>query len=251
MQNTKRHLLKKAFRIIRRNYGCPGNDGISISRVKKNYNKYENIVWQRLENGIYTFEQEPKCVTIHDYLGKEREIFVYNIIDRWVQEFIRLQIEPIIDITLAEYVYAFRRGKNDVDSYDYILKNEPKFILRTDIKDYFHSINKEKLFTGLESLDLEGSLLKLMKRSLAHCVDGLPSGHVLSCMLSNFYLKDFDFRFTKNYTRYSDDMMFGVQSEAEAYEVLEFITNLLKMNEFVLNSSKTRIILDPTLEKIS
>lgn len=163
MQNTKRPLLKKAFRIIRRNYGCPGNDGIAISEVRMNYKKYENIVWQKLEKDTYVFEREPKRVMISDYLGKEREIFVYNVVERWIQEFLKLQIDPAVNAVLSEYVYAFRRGKSDVDSYKYILKNNPKFILRVDIKDYFGLINKEKLFAKIEDLGLENELLNLIK----------------------------------------------------------------------------------------
>lgn len=250
MQNTKRPLLKKAFRIIRRNYGCPGNDRTSISEVRKNYEKYENIIWQKIEQGTYEFEQEPKCVAIRDYLGKEREIFVYNVVERWIQEFLKLQIEPAIDATLAEYVYAFRRGKSDVDSYKYILKNKPKFILRTDIKDYFGSINKGKLFVELGGLDLEKELLNLVKKSLEHCATGLPSGHVLSCMLSNFNLKNFDSAFPKNYTRYSDDMMFGLPTTEEVERTLGTVGDLLRAYDFKLNPAKIKIIINPTLGEI-
>ncbi len=168
MQETKRHLLKKAFQVIRRNYGCPGNDTISILEVKTNWEEYENTIWKKLEKNTFTFEQNPKNPTINDYLGKKRKIFVYNITERLVQEFLKLQIEPSIDTALEEYVYAFRRGKNDKDSYKYILKNNPKFILRIDIKDYFNSINKEKLFKNLDKLGIESDLLNLVKKSLKH-----------------------------------------------------------------------------------
>lgn len=204
----------------------------------------------KLEEDTYVFEREPKRVTISDYLGKTREIFIYNVIERWIQEFIKLQIEPAVDTTLSEYVYAFRRGKSDIDSYKYILKDNPKFVLRTDIKDYFGSINKEKLFASLEDLDLEDNLLNLVKKSLAHCAEGLPSGHVLSCMLSNYSLKNFDSIFPKNYTRYSDDMMFGLETMQEVQKTLRIVDGLLSVYNFKLNPEKTKIIMNPTLEKI-
>lgn len=251
MQDTKRYLLKKAFRIIRRNYGCSGNDNVSISEVKINYEKHEDIIWQELRKGTFVFESKPRNTMIHDYLGKKQEIFVYNVTERWVQEFLKLQIEPIIDSTLEEYVYAFRRGKNDKDSYKYILKNNPKFILRIDVKDYFNSINKKKLFANLENLNIENDLLDLIKKSLKHCTKGLPSGHVLSCMLSNFNLKNFDSKFPKNYTRYSDDMMFGVRTMNEARKALKDAKELLSEYGFDLNQVKTKIITNPTLRKIS
>lgn len=245
-------LSGKAFRIIRRNYGCPGNDGVSILDVKRNYKKYEDIVLRCLgESDIGIFELSPKHIVINDYLGKKREIFVYNVVERWIQECLKLQIEPSIEAALPEYVYAFRRGKSDVDSYKYILKDSPKFILRTDIKDYFHTINKGKLLTNLRELDIEKEVLVLAEKSLEHCKRGLPPGHVLSCMLSNFNLRKFDLEFHKNYTRYSDDMMFGLESRAEADEMLKRIEELLREYGFCLNHAKTRIVENPTVEKIA
>mgnify|MGYP000305436925 CR=1 FL=1 len=251
IQGTERRLLKKAFRIIKRNYGCPGNDNVSISEVKINYKEYEDTIYQKLKKDSFVFDSNPKSVIIQDYLGKKREIFVYNVDERWVQEFLKLQIEPTLDTTLEEYVYAFRRGKNDKDSYKYILKNNPKFILRIDIKDYFNSIDKERLFTDLKNLNLGDTLFKNIKKSLEHCTKGLPAGHVLSCMLSNFNLKDFDSKFSKNYTRYSDDIMFGVETMDEARKILRTAKKLLEEYGFSLNPAKTRIITNPTLGKIS
>lgn len=136
--------------MIRRNYVCPGNDGVSISEIKENYLEYERSLLDYLENNTYVFEKNPRSLAINDYLGKKRNIFVYNVTERWVQKFLRLQIEPFIESVLVEYVYAFRRGKSDVDSYKYILKNNPKFILRVDIEDYFNSVDQKKLFEKLK-----------------------------------------------------------------------------------------------------
>lgn len=249
MQEMKRSLLKKAFRNLRRNYGCPGNDGVSIKDVKKNYSDYEDATWNSLKKYEYTFETNPKRVTINDK-NNERVFFVYNVVERWVQQFLKLQIEPSIDSVLSEYVYAYRRGKSDIDSYRYILKNDPKFILRVDIKNYFGFIDKEKLFIMLRELDIESNLLNITQKSFEHCKEGLPPGHVISCMLSNFYLKDFDSKFPENYTRYSDDMMFACQTRIQVYKTLSVIKKLLKAHGLYLNRKKTKVISKPTLENL-
>lgn len=251
MDNTKRSFMKKAFRIIRRNYGCPGNDGISIGMIRKNYEIHESIIWERLKNGNFLFEKNPKNTTIKDYLGKNRDIYVYNVGERWVQEFLRLQIEPVLDTFLAEYAYAFRRKKSDLGSYKYILKNNPNFILRLDIENYFNSIHKENLLTSLAEIGLKKEILKLVEKSLNHCEKGLPLGHVLSPLLSNFNLKNFDAIFPKNYTRYSDDMMFALSDAREVQGILASVKKLLKSYGFSLNSAKMKLIMNPTLEKLS
>lgn len=245
-----RHLLKRAFRILKRNYGCPGNDRISIKDIKRNYIHYENIVWENLKEYNYNFEKQPKRTVIIDYLGNKRVIFVYNIIERWIQQFIKLQIESVIDASLSEHVYAYRRGKNYVDSYNYILKNNPNFILRTDIKNYFESINKEKLFILLKELGINNNLLRITKESLEHCTTGLPPGHVLSCLLSNLYLKDFDSNFPQYYVRYSDDMMFALKTRLGIYRTMWIVSKLLRVQRLRLNHKKTRIIHNPTFRKL-
>lgn len=250
MEKTKRRLLKKAFKIIRRNFSCPGSDGISISDIRKNYSFYEDKIISEINNNIFAFDSQPKCLTIKDYLGKERKIFVYNVIERWVQEFIKLQIEPSVEQIIVEYTYAFRRKKSDLDSYRYILKDNPKYILRIDIKDYFSSINKDKLFSDLENIKIQKDILELIKKSLSHCGIGLPPGNVLSCMLSNFSLHDFDILFPNRYTRFSDDMMFGCDSAEEVDSILDSVRNTLKNKGFLINEAKTRVVENPTQEKL-
>ena len=251
MQNQQQHLLKKAFRVIRRNYGCPGNDGISISDIKKSYCTYENLLYEKLKNNKFVFEQNPKQVVIRDYLGKEREIFVYNVSERWAQEFLKLQIEETIEKNLVEYTYAFRRGKSDKDSYRNILSTNPVCILRTDIKNYFRSISKVSIFLLLEKFAIGRDLLYLIRKVLGHCEQGLPPGNALSCILSNISLSNFDIRFPQNYTRYSDDMIFVAKNMIEAEILLEKVTALLEMYGFSINKEKTRIIINPTLSSLS
>ena len=251
MQNTQQRLLRKSFRVIRRNYGCPGNDGISISEIKKNYLLYESLLLEDLLSGTFLFEQSPKHIILRDYLDKEREIFVYNVAERWVQEFLRLQIEPTVEKHLAVYTYAFRRGKSDKDSYRYILSSNPSCILRIDIKNYFNSISKENVFILLNEIGVGDNLLYWVKKSLEHCEQGLPSGNVLSCLLSNLSLKNFDALFPQNYTRYSDDMMFAVKDCHEAEMFLKTVESVLRGYGFFLNPTKTKIIISPTRESIS
>lgn len=250
MQTPASYLIKKAFKILRRNYGCPGNDGISIKDIKDNYYEFEDFIWNSLKKYDYEFEKKPKSLTISDNTHSEWVIFVYNVIERWIQHFLKLQIEPKIDIILPKYIYAYRRGKKDIDSYKYILKNDPKFILRVDIRNYFYSINREKLFVMLKDLDIENILLNLIQKSFEHCKEGLPPGHVLSCLLSNFYLKDFDSIFPENYTRYSDDMMFARQNIVQTYKTISIVNKLLKEYGLYLNQEKIKIIKNPTLDKL-
>lgn len=250
MHNSTRSQINKAFRILRRNYGCPGNDSLSIKEIKESYDAYTNILLENLDNFSYDFEETPKSLLIHDLSDRERKIFVYNVLERWVQHYIKLQIVPLIESVLSEYVYAYRRGKTDTESYKYILRSNPKFVLRLDIRDYFRSIDRSCLFGLLEGIGVDEKLMRLTQNSLNHCNSGLPAGHVLSCTLSNLYLKDFDYKFPKNYTRYSDDMMFALHSKKDVHETIMSVSRLLLDYNLRLNTNKTRVVTDPILEKL-
>jgi retron-type reverse transcriptase len=250
MQNHSRKLLKNAFRIICRNYACPGNDGVSISQIKKKYKYYEDSIFGKLECGNFEFQSKPKSVLIQDYLGKNREIFVYTVEERWVQEYLKLCIEAEIENMLVEYTFAFRRKKSDIDSYSYILRSNPKYILRIDIKNFFFSINREKIFIDLGNTKIPIAILALVKKSFDHCLSGLPQGHVLSCILANYCLSNFDKMFPTGYTRFSDDMMFSCDSQEKIESTLLLARALLKEQGFELNEAKTRIVIKPTFEKI-
>ena len=242
MKSLNQKVLKKAFRIIRRNYGCPGNDGISISDIRRNYESYELKQMEQLESRTFEFDPHPKKITISDYLGKKREIFVYSVLERWAQEYIKLHLAPFVERELTESAFAFRQNKNDKESYIYILANKPKYILRIDIKNFFECIDKERLLRNLEEIKIPDDILYWVRESLRHCPIGLPQGNVLSCMLSNLSLTSFDKRFPTNYTRYGDDMMFACSSKEEACRRLKYATKWLGEQGFLLNQLKTQIL---------
>jgi RNA-directed DNA polymerase len=250
MNSLDRKLLKKAFRIIRRNYGCPGIDGISISDVRRHYARFEIEQIARFENGTFVGDSLPKKVEISDYLGKRRKIFVYSVLERWSQEFIKLKLSPFVENALADCVYAFRQNKSDLDSYTDIIRGHPNHILRIDIKDFFDSTDRTALMQQLEDIFVPHDIIGLVRQSLAHYPTGLPQGNVLSCMLSNLSLTDFDKLFPINYTRFGDDMMFACESRAEVFQCLGYATKHLQARGFSVNGQKTRILTKPTFEEL-
>mgnify|MGYP001574024766 CR=1 FL=1 len=167
-----------------------------------------------------------------------------------MQHYIKVNINTLINSNLAEYIYAYRRDKTDLESYHYILKNKPKYIIRLDIKDFFGSINKVYLYKKIEEIGVNKNFIKLIQDSLLHHKRGVPAGHVLSCALSNLCLTEFDNEFTINYTRYSDDMMFALDSKKEIDKRIESISKRLNGYGFSLNENKTRIVEKPTLNKL-
>ncbi|HFJ9247302.1 hypothetical protein CQZ91_18895 [Bacillus cereus] len=100
---------------------------------------------------------------------------------------------------------------------DYINNSIPKIdlmILRTDIKNFFPSINKHKLYQKLNNSNiLSHSTIHILKEALfSNKVEGVPLGLQFSSHLAELYLEDFDAEIKKTfqpivYFRYVDDII--------------------------------------------
>lgn len=239
-------LLKKAFLILRRNYGCPGPDGISIKDIKKNYSYHEQLVINMITTQNLSSPDSYTKKIITDYRGNKREIYVYSIYSRWSQQYIRLLIESVINSKLDDYVFGYRRGINEKDAYHRIIKLHKGSVMYLDIENYYNSINIQILEQILRSLNIEKELVTIVMKAIYTEHSILPAGNVLSPILSNVYLHPFDELFQTGYVRFSDDMFFfDYESEEEREELLSKIIEKLTDLHLSLNSKKTRIINNP------
>lgn len=216
-------------------------DGVSLREIKKDYNKHKNVVL-----GKYIRDQVSslpvKTTTIIDYGGKEREIFVYCIHERWLQMYLKLQIEQNIEESLKSYVFGYRKGVTMKDLHSYLLSTGLAHILHLDIAKYFDQIDREPLFNFLEhNIGVSGDTLVKIQKSVSHTDKGLPQGNVLSPVLSNAYLTPFDECFPENYARFSDDLYFALDTPRKKDEMVEKISERLLKHKLKINYSKLEI----------
>lgn len=93
-----------------------------------------------------------------------------------------------------------------------LLKPNAKYILKTDFRKYFQSVNKDKLLELVERKIKDKRMIWLTKLILDNGGDGLPIGYYTSQWFSNFYLEQID-HFIKEklkapfYMRYVDDLV--------------------------------------------
>ena len=119
-------------------------------------------------------------------------------------------------------------------------------LVKLDIKNFFGSITFNKVKDVFSKLGFD----EYQAITLANfcCYKGrLPQGTSTSPMLSNLVMKNFDEALEKYcaengiiYTRYSDDMFFSGDFEAES--LIAFVKDLLAKHGFTLNQSKTKVI---------
>jgi group II intron reverse transcriptase/maturase len=124
-----------------------------------------------------------------------------------------------------------------------------------DLKDFFGSVDHEKLLTLVSQRVADGRVLRLIQAMLeaGSCGEGrlfptergTPQGGVISPLLSNILLTPFDREMRcKGYrlTRYADDWVVTCSSAAEARTALAAATRTLETLGVHINPQKTRIV---------
>jgi group II intron reverse transcriptase/maturase len=130
-----------------------------------------------------------------------------------------------------------------------------EWIVDADLKDFFGSVDHEKLLTLVAQRIADGRVLRLIEAMLKAGSygngqlfpgeRGTPQGGVVSPLLSNILLTPFDREMRrKGYqlTRYADDWVITCESATEARAVLAAATRVLEQLGVRLNSQKTRIV---------
>jgi group II intron reverse transcriptase/maturase len=130
-----------------------------------------------------------------------------------------------------------------------------EWIVDADLKDYFGSIDHEKLMTLVAQRVADGRVLTLIEQMLtAGAIDkgrlfptaqGTPQGGVVSPLLSNILLTPFDREMRRRgyqLTRYADDWAVTCRSRREAEAALQCAVKILATLGVQLNVRKTRIV---------
>jgi RNA-directed DNA polymerase len=126
---------------------------------------------------------------------------------------------------------------------------------RGSLKDFFGSVDHEKLLTLVAQQVADGRVLRLIeailkagsygKGRLFPTERGTPQGGVASPLLSNILLTPFDREMRrKGYqlTRYADDWVVTCKSAAEARAAIDAARRILKQLGVELHPQKTRIV---------
>lgn len=144
--------------------------------------------------------------------GKERPLGIPTIVDRIVQECVRIILEPICEAKFYPHSYGFRPYRAQKHAISDIVhtinlpakpENKAVFALEGDIKGCFDNINHRILLQKLWKIGIHDkrviTIIRQMLKAgymeydiLHHNNEGTPQGGILSPLLSNIYLNDFD-----------------------------------------------------------
>lgn len=225
--------------------------------------------------------------------GKMRPLGIPTILDRIIQECIRIVIEPIVEAKFYPHSYGFRPYRATkhaiAQTIEYInaSKNDlPVYVIEGDIKGCFDNINHRILLQkcyriGIHDKRILAIIKQLLKagyieNDLYHITElGTPQGGVISPILANIYLNDFDWTIGRMYQypkqqckkivndrrrlkrngitpkyliRYADDWIIMTATEKEAYRLLKYLRKYFK-HKLKLELSEDKTIITNITQK--
>lgn len=157
---------------------------------------------------------------------------------------------------LCEHVKGHGGGKQSVQRVHHHLRHHgSRFVFRTDIKGYYATINKHRLYTQLIQYVAHPALQNLLWQFLHYSVEdggnfhtprrGISRGSALSPLLAAFHLYTLDTQFAGQsrvrYVRYMDDFLILSNTRWHLRRAVRDLRSFLTSYGFVLHPDKTQL----------
>lgn len=251
--------LELAWQKVSQNKGVGGIDGQSIEAFEEQLAANLSRLHQELKNE--TYQPQPvrqKMIPKPGQPGKLRPLGIPTIYDRVCQQALLNRLEPIFEPIFDDANFGYRKGRSAKDALRKVWKELGEgleWIVDADLRDFFGSVDHEKLMTLVNQRISDGRVLRIIESILkAGCYaqgkrlpteQGTPQGGVISPLLSNILLTPFDREMRrKGYrlTRFADDWVVTCKSQAEARSALSTARRILDKLGVILHAEKTRIV---------
>ncbi|NLM71446.1 MAG: group II intron reverse transcriptase/maturase [Synergistaceae bacterium] len=274
----------------------PGIDGMTRAHVENNITELARTIGKELRAG--TYEPQPvRRVNIRKSNGKLRPLGIPTLKDRIVQRAMLMAMDPIWESDFHNLSYGFRPCRSvhqairtvKLQLQDSHMGEAARWIIEGDLTSYFDTIHHGLLMKAARRRIRDRRFLNLLwkflkaghvdKRLFHAAHDGVPQGGVISPLLGNIMLNEFD-TYLENrylskkarkdrwywndslkrkrpraieegrewkpavaYCRYADDFLIAVKgTRAQAEEIRQESKEHLHNNlRLVLNMEKTRI----------
>ena len=250
--------LREAFQKVASNQGAPGPDRQSIEEVREHLDDVIPKLSAALRKGTYT-PGEIRRVWIPKAGGGQRGLGIPNVLDRMVQEAIRMVLEPLYEPTFHASNHGFRPGRSCQTAVAEAKKHVEdgyEWIVDLDLEKFFDRVHHQRLMARLAERVTDPLLLVVIGRMLKAKVvmpngvvvsteEGVPQGGPLSPLLSNIVLDELDRELAQRghrFVRYADDSNIFVRSEQAGQRVMASITRFIERRlRLKVNAAKSAV----------
>lgn len=236
--------LRGAWKKLKKRKKSRGGDGVTIEAFALDLDSKLREISKKMLDGSYCFYKLRPSVLHKLGTSKPRPLQIPAIRDRVVMKALALYISPSFakfDLPCSfAYIPGEDRGVSAVVSrIQSLVENGYVHYFEADIINFFGAVNRQRLWQMFAKKIHHRSLLPLLKQcfdqeldnlhafQLEHeklfigATEGIPQGGVLSPMLANFYLHEFDQTLTEgnfHLVRYADDFVVMCKTPEEAQQ---------------------------------
>lgn len=201
-----------AIHNIKSNHGSK-TAGVDKMRIDRYLQMPKQELIALIQNNVKHYKPKPaRRVYIPKSNGKQRPLGIPSMLDRIIQECTRIILEPICEAKFYPHSYGFRPYRAQKHAIRDIVNvinasakspDQPVWAVEGDIKGCFDNIDHRLLLRKLWRIGVHdkrvliiiSQMLKAgyVESDLFHKTEaGTPQGGILSPLLSNVYLNDFD-----------------------------------------------------------
>lgn len=249
--------LETAMKAVIANKGSAGVDGMKINELPKFIEEHGEEITDRIRMRKYK-PLPVRRVQIPKPDGSKRKLGIPSVKDRWLQQAVYQVLNPMFEEVFSDSSYGFRPGRRCEDAIVKALEfmnDGYDWLVDMDLSKFFDNVNQDILMILVHKVIKDPDTESLIRRFLQSGVlvegtfeetrIGTPQGGNLSPLLANIYLNEFDKELESRglrFTRYADDCVIYVKSEAAANRVMKSVTRWLEERLRVqVNVTKTKV----------
>jgi RNA-directed DNA polymerase len=167
----QRKNLELAWERVKANRGSGGVDGQSLEAFGAQLEEHLGKLERELKEDAYRprpVRQAP-IPKVGGQPGEQRILGVPTVRDRVCQQALLNRLEPIFEPVFDDANFGYRRGRSTKDAMRKVWKeiqSGREWIVDADLKDFFGSIDHEKLLTLVAQRIADGRVLRLLRAIL-------------------------------------------------------------------------------------
>ena len=265
----------RAWQKIANNRGCAGIDGETIEMFGRKASQNLLLLRDTIANGRYLpspcqqvlIPKKHSSASLAERSRSEqshRALSIPTVRERIIQQALLNVLNPIVDCQLSAVSFAYRPQVSYLQAVEAVSQCRDagyEWVMDADIVKYFDNIDRQILLQKLRKYVDVGGILWLVKAWISCGVvtaprrsatvetifpdRGIPQGAVISPLLANIYLDDFDGQIQQmgdiRLVRYADDFVLMARSRAEIEQAYLEVVRLLGELKLELHDRKTQI----------